>query len=255
MRNATYEFQNIVLFGGTSDIGLAIVAELVTQCTRNVVLACRDTYAGDAVATDFSRPHGCEIHVVKWDATELEGHVECVGTIAKLVGDLDVVVMAAGTLGSQMQYDDNPADIGNAVITNMAGPMTTIAASARHMREQGHGQIVVLSSIAGVRVRSTNHVYGSTKAGLDAYAQGLSDHLHRSGVHTTIVRPGFVVGRMTNGMKPMPFPTTPKEVATDTVHGIHMKKRVVYTPKPLTYLGLLIKHIPNGIWRRISIRP
>lgn len=251
MRNATGEHQNIVVFGGTSEIGLAIVTELVTPATRHVVLACRDTTAGEAAAEALTLPSGCETHVVAWDATAVHAHPDCVDTIVGIVGDLDVVVMAAGVLGSQIQFDDNPIDAGHAVAANMAGPVTTITAVARQMRTQRHGHIVVLSSVAGIRVRAANHVYGSTKAGLDAYAQGLADHLAGTGVNVTIVRPGFVTGRMTNGMNAAPFATTPAAVAADTARAINRHQRVVHSPGILRWVFLILRHLPNSLWRRI----
>jgi decaprenylphospho-beta-D-erythro-pentofuranosid-2-ulose 2-reductase len=251
MRNATGEHQNVVVFGGTSEIGLAIVTELVTAATRHVVLACRDTPAGETAAAALDLPSGCETHVVAWDATAVHTHADCVDTIVGIVGDLDIVVMAAGVLGSQADFDDNPVVAGQAVAANMAGPVTTITAAARQMRTQRHGHIVVLSSVAGIRVRAANHVYGSTKAGLDAYAQGLADHLAGTGVNVTIVRPGFVTGRMTNGMKAAPFATTPAAVAVDTARAINRNQRIVHSPGILRWVFLILRHLPNTLWRRI----
>ncbi len=190
MRNATGEHQNVVVFGGTSEIGLAIVTELVTAATRHVVLACRDTPAGETAAAALDLPSGCETHVVAWDATAVHTHADCVDTIVGIVGDLDIVVMAAG-------------------------------------------------------------VYGSTKAGLDAYAQGLADHLAGTGVNVTIVRPGFVTGRMTNGMKAAPFATTPAAVAVDTARAINRNQRIVHSPGILRWVFLILRHLPNTLWRRI----
>lgn len=252
MRKATDEHQNIVVFGGTSEIALAIVTELVTPTTRHVVLACRNTAAGELAVEALDLPSGCSTHVVAWDATALFAHVDCVGSIAGIVGNLDVVVMAAGVLGTQAEFDDNPTEAGHAVVANMAGPVATLAAAANSMRPQRHGQIVVLSSVAGIRVRAANHVYGSTKAGLDAYAQGLADHLAGTGVKVTIVRPGFVAGRMTSGMKRTPFATTPAAVAANTARAINRSQRIVHSPRILRWVFLILRHLPVTLWRRIS---
>ena len=251
MRNATGDAQTIVLFGGTSEIGLAIVNQLVTPATRHVVLAGRNLAACETAAAQLALPAGCDTHVVAWDATAPHAHADCVDTISDMVGDLDVVIMAAGVLGTQEQHDADPVEAGHTVVANLAGPVITLTAVANRMRAQHHGHIVVLSSVAGIRVRAANHVYGATKAGLDAYAQGLADHLIGTGVNLTIVRPGFVHGRMTSGRMPAPFATTPDKVATDSVRGITRRQRVVHSPGILRWVFLVLRHLPGPLWRRI----
>ena len=96
--------------------------------------------------------------------------------------------------------------------TNFTGHVTSLLAFAARMRARGRGTIVVLSSVAAVRPRKVNFVYGATKAGLDAFARGLADSLHGTGVRVLLVRPGFVTGRMTAGMTPAPLASTPEQV-------------------------------------------
>jgi short-subunit dehydrogenase len=119
------------------------------------------------------------------------------------------------------------------------------------MRHQGHGRFVVFSSVAGQRARRANFIYGSSKAGLDAFAQGLADALEGTGVGVTIVRPGFVVGRMTEGMSPAPFATTPEAVAGAVVRAIESGQPVVYVPPVLQWVFAVMRHLPRAIWRRI----
>jgi short-subunit dehydrogenase len=119
------------------------------------------------------------------------------------------------------------------------------------MRTQGHGRIVVISSVAGERARKANFIYGSTKSGLDAFAQGLGDSLVGSGVAVTIVRPGFVVGRMTEGMDPAPFSTTPEAVAEAVVKGIESGADVVYAPPVLRWVFAVMRQLPRAVWRRM----
>jgi decaprenylphospho-beta-D-erythro-pentofuranosid-2-ulose 2-reductase len=251
MRTATGDAQTIVLFGGTSEIGLAIVAGLITPATRHIVLACRDTTTGDTAATTLDAPDDCDIHVVAWDSTAIETHPGVVDQIVTDIGDLDIVIIAAGVLGSQDDHDTNPVAAGDVIVANTAGPITTGTVVAGIMRRQHHGHLVVLSSVAGIRVRAANHTYGASKAGLDAWAHGLADHLHDTGVHVTIVRPGFVRGRMTAGRPTAPFATTPTAVATDTVTAIRAQRRVVHSPRILRWVFLALRHLPAALWRRI----
>ena len=124
-------------------------------------------------------------------------------------------------------------------------------AVADRLRHQGHGRLVVLSSVAGERARQANFIYGSSKSGLDAFAQGLGDSLYGSGVRVMIVRPGFVVGRMTEGMKPAPFSTTPTAVADAVVKGLESGAAVVYAPPVLRWVFAVMKHLPRAVWRKM----
>ena len=121
------------------------------------------------------------------------------------------------------------------------------------MRAARHGHIVVLSSVAGERVRKSNYVYGSTKAGLDGFAQGLADAVDSDGVGVTIVRPGFVHSRMTAGLKAAPFSTTPDAVAECTVAGVRRGRRIVWAPGTLRWVFMVLRHLPTPIWRRLPL--
>ena len=136
MRTATGDTQTIVLFGGTSEIGLAIVAALITPSTRHIVLAGRNLDACAEAAAALHTPQGCHTHVIAWDATAPHAHQDCVNTIVDLIGDLDLVIMAAGVLGTQEHFDTHPADAGHTVVANMAGPIATLTATAQQMRTQ-----------------------------------------------------------------------------------------------------------------------
>jgi len=111
--------------------------------------------------------------------------------------------------------------------------------------------IVAFSSVAGVRVRRANYVYGSAKAGLDGFCSGLADALHGSGVHLLVVRPGFVIGRMTQGMTPAPFSSTPAQVATATAGALAKRRRTVWVPWALRPVFIGMRMLPQFVWRRM----
>jgi short-subunit dehydrogenase len=119
------------------------------------------------------------------------------------------------------------------------------------MRAAGRGQIVVFSSVAGVRVRRANYVYGAAKAGLDGFAHGLADALHGSGASLLLVRPGFVIGRMTEGMTPAPLPSTPDQVADAVVKGLGRTRTLVWVPATLRPAYVVARLLPQAIWRRM----
>ncbi len=155
-----------------------------------------------------------------FDALDPGSHQEVFDAAVRLVGDLDVVISGFGVLGSQAAYDADPAAAMTAVAVNYGAHVSVGLHAARVLRAQGHGTLVVLSSVAGARVRRANFVYGSAKAGLDGFAQGLGDALHGSGARVLIVRPGFVIGRMTEGLTPAPLSSTPRQVAVATVRAL-----------------------------------
>ena len=250
MQNALQEPQTIVLLGGTSEIGRAIVDELLAPVTRTLVLACRhpDTAQPERFARD-----GLTVDVVSFDAADTAGHERFVRDLAERHGDLDVVIVAFGVLGSQDDFDDDPEAAAQAVHVNYTGAVSSTLAVAAQMRRQGHGRIVVMSSVAGERGRASNFVYGSSKAGLDAFAQGLDDSLAGTGVRVTVVRPGFVHTKMTRGLKSAPFSTTPRKVAEVAVAGMKAGKHTVWAPPALRYVFIGLRHTPRFIFKRLPI--
>ncbi|WP_433420586.1 decaprenylphospho-beta-D-erythro-pentofuranosid-2-ulose 2-reductase [Microtetraspora malaysiensis] len=250
MRNALGSVDTVLLLGGRSEIGLAIVARLVRDGARRVMLAARGGAVPDEELERLRRL-GAEVHVVDFDASRPETHQDVIDTAAAKLGDLDVVIPAFGVLGGQAVYDRDPEAAARDVAVNFGGHVSAGLAAARRLREQGHGTLVVLSSVAGVRVRRANFVYGSAKAGLDGFAQGLGDALHGSGARVLIVRPGFVIGRMTEGMTPAPMAVGVDEVADAVIEALRSRARVVWVPARLRPAFAVMRLLPQAIWRRM----
>lgn len=241
---------SIALFGGTSEIGQAIVERLATRRDVQVVLASRNPQATASFAGSL-RDRGARTHEVAFDATAHATHADLVRSVVADIGDLDVAIIAFGVLGHGQGLDTDPAEAASQVQVNYTGAVSLGLALAERMRAQGHGRIVVLSSVAGERVRKANFVYGSAKAGLDGFAQGLSDALVGTGVSVLIVRPGFVKSRMTEGLPPAPFSTTPDKVAEAVVRSLSRRRRIVWIPSILRPLFIVMRHLPTPIWRRL----
>lgn len=247
MQNAFGEPQHVLLFGGTSEIGLAIVSAFEQATLRRVVLACRDVVAGEARAA-LMRRDGLQVDVVEFDGAATAGHQSLIDAIDV---DIDVAIVAFGQLGDpEVTAVDAAAAAALSVVDFVAAVATTIAIGNR-MRAQGHGSIIVLSSVAAERVRKANPVYGGAKAGLDGFAQGYGDAVAADGVHVMVVRPGFVHSRMTTGMEPAPFATVPTEVAKLVVAGLANRRRVVWAPKILRLVAVVLRHLPGPVWRRV----
>lgn len=246
--------QNIVLLGGTSDIGLAIVRRLLSPAARSVVLACRDTVAGEVAAAGLRAiAPAVTVEAVSFDASAVATHEQVLTAAAERHGDIDTVIVAFGQLGDNAALSIDPVAAAQLVQVNVGGAVASSIAAANVMRRQGHGAIVVLSSVAGERVRKGNLVYGATKAGLDGFAQGLGDDLVGTGVSVLIVRPGFVHSSMTEGLPAAPFAATPDQVAEATVRGLRAGRRIVWAPSVLRYVFSMLRHVPSPIWRRLPL--
>ena len=251
MIDATGRPQSLLVLGGASEIAQAIVAGLVPGRCRTVVLAGRPSERLEEAA-EAARAAGADtVEIVAYDTTDLAGVTTVIDAVFDRFGDIDVVLAAAGALGDQSELETDPVAAAELITTNFTGLASSLLAVAIRMRVQGHGRLVVISSVAGERARKANFIYGSTKSGLDAFAQGLGDSLVGSGVSVTIVRPGFVVGRMTEGMDPAPFSTTPEAVAKAVVAGIVSGAEVVYAPSILRWVFAGMRHLPRAVWRRM----
>lgn len=253
MRDALGAVQSVLVLGGGSDLALATVRKLVADRCRTVVLAGRDPAGLDVPATEL-RSLGAEVDVVAFDALDPASHEGIVDAVFDAHPDLDVVMLAFGVLGDQATFDAEPAAAAQAVTANYTGAVSAGLAVAKRLRAQGHGTLVVMSSVAGERVRAENFVYGSSKAGLDGFAQGLGDSLEGSGANVLVVRPGFVHTKMTEGRPKAPFSTTPDVVADAIVEGLHKGRRTVWAPPQLRYVFSVLRHLPGPVWRRVSAR-
>jgi decaprenylphospho-beta-D-erythro-pentofuranosid-2-ulose 2-reductase len=243
--------QSLLVLGGTSEIGLATARKLVEGRTRRVVLAARDIERAEAGADDLRR-RGAEVEVVAFDARDYASHAAVLDAVFD-AGDVDCAVVAFGVLGDQDRLATDAAAAVDAIETNYVGAVSVCIPLAERMRRQGHGTIVVLSSVAGERARKSNFVYGSSKAGLDAFAQGLGDRLHGSGVQVMVVRPGFVHTKMTAGLDDVPLSTDPDAVAESIAGGLRRSSHTVWSPAPLRLVMSALRHLPRALFRRLEI--
>ena len=190
---------------------------------------------------------------VVFDATDFPSHEQFVRSACERFGDFDLVIVAFGVLGDQERCEQDAAAALETVQTNFAGVVSVTVPLAQRLRQQGHGTLVLLSSVAGERARRSNFIYGASKAGADAFYQGLGDSLRESGVHVLIVRPGFVRTKMTAGMKAAPLSTTPAAVADATVRALGRGRDVVWVPPGLRVVMSVLRHLPRPVFRRLPI--
>jgi decaprenylphospho-beta-D-erythro-pentofuranosid-2-ulose 2-reductase len=243
--------QSLLVLGGTSEIALATARRLIARRTRTVWLAGRPSPALDEAVQDL-RAHGADVRTVAFDALDPDTHEEALDKVFA-EGDIDLVLLAFGILGDQAHDERDPSAAVRVARTNYIGAVSAGLVAARALQTQGHGSLVVLSSVAGERARRANFIYGSSKAGLDAFAQGLGDALQGTGVHVMVVRPGFVRTRMTAGLPEAPLATTPEAVATAIELGLRRRSETVWVPGVLRVVMSALRHVPRGLFRRLPV--
>lgn len=246
---STTSGQVVAVFGGRSEIGSALAERLapgnaVVLLARPGSLAAQESACRAAGAT--------RVLTIEFDADDTDTHAALVDRIEAEAGPIDVAVLAFGILGDQHQAERHPQAAVAILHTDFVAQASLLTVLAARMRTRGSGALVVFSSVAGVRVRRANYVYGSAKAGLDGFASGLADALTGTGVRLVIARPGFVVGRMTTGMRPAVFSSTPAQVAEAVAKELHDRSRVdLWIPWQLRVMFSVAPFIPRRVWRRM----
>lgn len=245
--------QSILVLGATSEIAAATLTRLAEPGRLNrVVLAARSPERLRAEA-DRVRSLGVpEVSTELFDADD-PGTVTSVVRRAFEAGDIDVVLVAFGVLPDQDRaLADTELALASLRVNFLAGAAAALE-SADALRTQGHGVLVVLSSVAAERPRRSNFLYGSGKAGLDALCVGLAESLRGSGARVLVVRPGFVRTRMTDGMKPAPLATTATAVADAIAAHLTTGSAIVWVPPPLRMVMSALRHLPAPVFRRLPL--
>lgn len=252
MKDALAAVQSVLVLGGGSEIGAAIAADLARPRQATVVLAGRSGPNLDRAAERVREGGAGPVVSIDFDALDTGSHDTVLERAVAAAGrDIDVVIVAFGLLGRQDEDEAGGEGAARLAATNYVGAVSAGLAAARVLRRQGHGALVALSSVAGERVRRANFIYGSSKAGMDGFFQGLADSLHGTGVEVLIVRPGFVHSKMTEGMAAAPFATTPEAVAAATVKALQNGRPVVWVPAVLRPVFMVFRHLPRALWRRM----
>ncbi len=243
--------QNVVVLGGNSDIAFAVLQELAKHRLEKVVLAGPNQTTLHHRASMVSELGKIEVQIATFDATDLSQAAVQSELAMSLVPTVDLLIIAAGILGDQISDESDPSAVSKVLTTNFTGPSVAMTAVVEKMKKQGYGSILVLSSVAGAKVRRSNFIYGSSKAGLDAFALGFSDALWKTPIQITVVRPGFVKTKMTASTKKVPMSTTPDKVAVAALRGLELGKEIVWIPQSFGTIIFALRHLPRSINRRL----
>ncbi|HET9126472.1 MAG TPA: decaprenylphospho-beta-D-erythro-pentofuranosid-2-ulose 2-reductase [Propionibacteriaceae bacterium] len=253
MKDAVQNPQRVVLVGGTSAIGVATVQRwLQNRQGLQVVLAARPSPRRAAAAAEL-RAAGAEVEEVDLDLADPDAARVQLGAAFGGGTDIDVVLVTAGVLGDQeASWQDVDAALALGQV-NYTGAVLAGVLAAQRLRGQGHGALVLLSSVAGERVRRSNFAYGASKAGADAFYLGLAEAVRADGVQVLVVRPGFVRSPMTEGLKDAPLAQRPEEVAEAILGGLARGQRIVWSPPAMRWVMSGLRHLPHAVFRRLPI--
>jgi len=251
MRDALGSVQSVLVLGGNSEIALAIVDRLVASRCKKVVLGVRSP-ASATTTLNRLRSAGVDADTIVFDALDPASHTKVIDAASERMGDIDMVILAFGILDGHAELDTDPVFAAQVVQTNFGGAVSAGLASAVQLRKQGHGTILSITSVAGVRSRAENMIYASSKAGMDSFSQALGDALIGTGARCVVVRPGFVHTHMTEGMKPAPFATTPDKIADTVISGLQKNKEIIWAPSIMMPMFLTLRHLPRFLWRKVS---
>lgn len=255
MENAFGQPQSVIVLGGSSDIARALTKRLCAARANTVVLCGRNQKLLEESAEEAKDYGANTTDTVLFDAEDVSNAARVVTeAFEKVGGSVDLVVVAVGLLGDQFAQENDAAAAAQVAMVNFAWPVAALAEVRRRLVEQGFGRILVMSSVASIRIRRNAYLYGGAKAGLDRLCDGLADSLEGTGVTLQLLRPGVVRTRMTTDQAPVPFTTDPEEVAGYVMNGLATKDRVIWSPPIMRYAFAVLRHLPRPLWRKVTDR-
>ncbi|MGK5088302.1 SDR family oxidoreductase [Bdellovibrionota bacterium FG-2] len=243
-----------LILGATSAIAQA-VCELLVQKGDSLFLVGRDSQKLDAIVSDLKVRGGVGVHVESRvsDLDDLAGHEALIDEAARVLGGLDQVLIAHGVLGDQKKAEVDFSHAHQILQTNFLSPVSLLNLIANRFEAQKHGAIAMISSVAGDRGRQSNYVYGASKGGLNVFLEGLRNRLSFSGVRVLTIKPGFVDTPMTKDFKKGLLWASPEQVARGIVRAMDTGKDVTYLPFFWRWIMLVIRHIPESVFKRMKL--
>lgn len=243
--------QTWLILGASSAMARAFARRMSEQ-NADVFLAGRDMDDLARMAADCHLRGAPHAEALKFDARKPAGFAEITEKMSVQDGALNVAVFV-GSMPDQADIDKDPSLVDATIIDSFTGPARFLQGFVPLMEERGCGTVVGLASVAGDRGRIGNYVYGAAKAGFATYLSGLRNRLTRAGGHVVTVKPGFTDTAMTWGIEGMFLVASPGDIARSIQKAVAKKKNTIYTPFFWRYIMLIIKNIPEALFKKMSI--
>lgn len=245
----------VVIFGVTSAIAEQTARQLV-QNGASIYCVGRNPDKLNKILTDLKVRAGSDqtIAGVSADLTDTYQHLALIEQASEALGGLDAALIAHGTLPDQKACEADVALTLQEIETNALSVVSLLSLLANQFEAQGKGVIAAISSVAGDRGRQSNYVYGAAKGMVSLFMQGLRNRLASKGVSVVTIKPGFVDSPMTADFdKSGPLWAKPETIAKGIVNAMQKGKGDVYLPWFWYMIMQIIKHIPEAIFKRLSL--
>ncbi|MGC9292457.1 MAG: SDR family oxidoreductase [Acidobacteriaceae bacterium] len=244
--------QTVLVLGATSAIAQAWMRLLAPHGTRFFLVA-RNADRLQAVADDLRTRGASAVHTETMDLDQTEAHPILLEAAAQALDHIDCVLIAHGILGDQSQAEQDFSHAAMVLHTNFFSVVSLVTWLANYFQTQGRGTLAVISSVAGDRGRKSNYIYGSSKAGLNAFLDGVRNRVDRHGVQVLTIRPGFVATPMTAHLPQGPLFAPPERVARDILRAIQKRRDILYTPWFWRWVLCLVRAIPEWKFKRMDL--
>jgi decaprenylphospho-beta-D-erythro-pentofuranosid-2-ulose 2-reductase len=242
----------VLILGATSPIARAVGDEFAAR-GHALCLAARDVDEARRIASDLEIRHGVLAKALAFDARDFDSHPALIDEAQRLVGPLDVALVAFGAMGDQESSQQDFRKARQVIDVNYTGAASLCEAIADKMTHTGNGTIIGITSVAGDRGRASNYIYGSAKGAFTLYLQGLRNRLAHEGVHVLTVKLGFVDTRMTFAMDTSIPVATPEATAAAIVDAADQASDVIYYPHFWRGIMAVIKSIPERVFKHLSL--
>jgi short-subunit dehydrogenase len=242
----------VLIIGATSAIA-AETAKAYAEDRARLFLTGRNAEKLASVRDDLRVRGATQVDTEVLDVSEISRHREVIDSAVGTLGGLDVALIAHGTLPDQAGCQQRVADTTEALHVNFIATIALLTELANYFEAQRNGCIAVITSVAGDRGRQSNYVYGAAKGGVERFLQGLRNRLYRSGVAVVTIKPGFVATPMTAGMKQSPLAANARRVGRSIYRAIEHRRDVVYIPWFWRPLMIVIKSLPERIFKRLQL--
>lgn len=242
--------KNVLILGATSDMAQAIAKKYAAE-GWSLSLAALEPELLDPIASDLRIRSKSEVVTLDFDATDFESHGSFYNALETKP---DAVICVFGYMSDQMEARTDFKEAHRTIDINFTGAVSILNIVAEDFEKRGHGAIAGISSVAGDRGRQSNYIYGCAKAGFTAYLAGLRNRLAKSGVHVMTVKPGFCRTKMTENLElPAALTADPEQVANAVFHGMEKKRNEIYILWMWRWIMLIIRHIPEFIFKKMGM--
>jgi len=242
----------VLILGATSAIARGCAAAFAARGYA-LYLAARDRNELQRLATDLQIRFGIRVETGRFDAIAVRQHGSFVEEVVATMGDLTGVVSAIGDLGDPASDARDGLAVARAIDVNFTGAASLLTHCANYLEKQGRGFIIGITSVAGDRGRQSNYPYGAAKGGLSLFLQGLRNRLHPCGVRVLTIKPGFVDTAMTFGLPGLFLVADPRRVGQRVARAVEGRSDVLYVPWFWRYILLIIRAIPESLFKRLKL--